>query len=311
MASSIITTDGAASGAAAGPGGVYIMSIANTISSKQSLLIIPIVKFFNIPENLMYLIRVLNSEVFGTKTQSSGSPISLRLIDWFVTNYCKKNNVMYNLADYRRKNVDGGDSSSATANSFDNYFFVHDNYKSQLKECSKKHFDPFCRRNRVRFYYKPNAYFKTTVGQLNFFKWALENHVIDYIRENLDAVEKDMNDCIVIAPSVPSEKKIEKNTKKRTTSESDRLAEPSRSSHTMASGAGGSAASGGSSATNATLNASAMAAAATQLNPIIAELTPKTKSQKKTSSRQKRKELSSSANKSFTKYSIPTTITFD
>ena len=263
MASSIITNDGAATGVATGQstGGVYIMSIANTISSKQSLLIIPIVKFFNVPENLLYLIRVLNSEVFGTKTQTSASPISLRLIDWFVTNYCKKNNVMYNLEDYRRKKVDSNTGANGgAANSFDNYFFVHDNYKSQLKECSKKHFDPFCRRNRVRFYYKPNAYFKTTVGQLNFFKWALENHVIDYIRENLDAVEKDMNDCIVIAPSVPSEKKIEKNTKKRTTSESDRLAEPSRSSytmasdrlaepsrssHTMASGAGGSAASGG------------------------------------------------------------------
>ena len=177
-------------------GGVYIMSIANTISSKQSLLIIPIVKFFNIPDNLLYLIRVLNSEVFGTKSQTSGSPISLRLIDWFVTNYCKKNNTMYNIADYKnkkRENTSNG-TDVATTNSFDNYFFVHDNYKSQLKECSKKHFDPFCRRNRVRFYYKPNAYFKTTVGQLNFFKWALEHHVIDYIRENLDAIEKDMND---------------------------------------------------------------------------------------------------------------------
>ena len=264
-------------------GGVYIMSIANTISSKQSLLIIPIVKFFNIPDNLLYLIRVLNSEVFGTKSQTSGSPISLRLIDWFVTNYCKKNNTMYNIADYKNKKKENTITATevVTTNSFDNYFFVHDNYKSQLKECSKKHFDPFCRRNRVRFYYKPNAYFKTTVGQLNFFKWALENHVIDYIRENLDAIEKDMNDCIVIAPASSEQRKLEKNTRKRTTSES------------------------------AIVKTNTPAVAVPPINPIIAELAPKTKSQKKTSSRQKRKELSSSANKSFTKYSIPTTITFN
>ena len=189
---------------------------------------------------------------------------------------------MYNIADYKnkkRENTSNG-TDVATTNSFDNYFFVHDNYKSQLKECSKKHFDPFCRRNRVRFYYKPNAYFKTTVGQLNFFKWALEHHVIDYIRENLDAIEKDMNDCIVIAPASSEQRKLEKNTRKRTTSES------------------------ASVNTVAKINTP-------PVNPIIAELAPKTKSQKKTSSRQKRKELSSSANKSFTKYSIPTTITFN
>lgn len=272
---------------------VYIMSIANTISSKQSLLIIPIVKFFNIPENLIYLIRVLNSEVFGTKTQKSGSPISLRLIDWFVTNYCKKNNIMYNIADYRKKdNI----AETERPSSFENFFFVHDNYKSQLKECSKKHFDPFCRRNRVRFYYKPNAYFKTTVGQLNFFKWALEHHIIDYIREHLDEIEKDMNDSIIITPPVSVEKKIEKATKKRTTSESGSVA-------------GANSGAGASNAVQAT--SSAAAAATAQINPILAELAPKTKSHKKTTSRQKRKELSSSANKSFTKYSIPTTLTFD
>jgi hypothetical protein len=28
---------------------------------------------------------------------------------------------------------------------------------------------------------------------LNFFKWALENKVIDYIEENYEVIEKDMN----------------------------------------------------------------------------------------------------------------------
>jgi hypothetical protein len=34
---------------------------------------------------------------------------------------------------------------------------------------------------------------ETTIGQLNFFKWAIENRIIDYITENYDMIELDMN----------------------------------------------------------------------------------------------------------------------
>ena len=34
---------------------------------------------------------------------------------------------------------------------------------------------------------------QTTIGQLNFFKWALENNILSYISEHLDEIEKDMN----------------------------------------------------------------------------------------------------------------------
>jgi hypothetical protein len=34
---------------------------------------------------------------------------------------------------------------------------------------------------------------ETTIGQLNFFKWALENNIVDYIKSNYDAIENDMN----------------------------------------------------------------------------------------------------------------------
>ena len=75
----------------------------------------------------------------------------------------------------------------------DNFILVHNNYKGQLKAYSKKNFDPFCRRNRIRFYYDDNKYFITTVGQLNFFKWALENNIINYIQKHIKDVENDMN----------------------------------------------------------------------------------------------------------------------
>ena len=222
--------------------GVYIKATTK-ISNKQSLLIIPIIKFFNNRNNLNILIQLLNGESFGSKKQSSTSPISLRLIDWFATNYCKKNNIMYNKNLY---NNQGGNDDN-----FNNFFFVHDNYKSQLKECSKKHFDPFCRRDRIRFYYEPNKYFDSTVGQLNFFKWAIENYIIDYIKDNLADIEKDMNDSMSLTITAKQYIKKKDNT--------DVLS----------------------------------------------------KTIKKTTSRQKRKELSCNANKSFTKYSIPTILTFD
>jgi hypothetical protein len=63
----------------------------------------------------------------------------------------------------------------------------------KLKAYSKKRFDPFCRWERISVPYKNDTSIETTIGQLNFFKWALENNVIDYIEENYEEIEKDMN----------------------------------------------------------------------------------------------------------------------
>ena len=52
---------------------------------------------------------------------------------------------------------------------------------------------------------------QTTIGQLNFFKWALENKILDYIRENLDDIEKDMNK----RNSTAKNKHVKKKTKTR------------------------------------------------------------------------------------------------
>ena len=191
---------------------ISIKSCKN-ITSKQALLIIPITKYFSNKKTLRKLITILK-----------GESISLRLIDWFVTNYCKKFNILYNLNDFKDKDIvlqapqvtpqatpqvtpqvtqqatpqtasHTTQQSSAPLNpqSFDNFILVHNNYKGQLKAYSKKNFDPFCRRNRIRFYYDDNKYFITTVGQLNFFKWALENYIINYIQSHIKDVENDMN----------------------------------------------------------------------------------------------------------------------
>jgi hypothetical protein len=106
------------------------------------------------------------------KTIVEGDDVSLRLIDWFVTNYCKKNNI-----EFQNKSTK---------------YNVYVDYRSQLKAFSKHNFDPFRRRDRIRYFYKDDSYILTTVGQLNFFKWAIENGIIDYIYSHRSLIEEDM-----------------------------------------------------------------------------------------------------------------------
>jgi len=74
-------------------------------------------------------------------------------------------------------------------------FNVFYSYKSQLKSFSKRNFDPFCRRNRVDFMCN-DVKVSTTIGQLNFFRWAINNLVVEYILMFYDDIENDMNESI-------------------------------------------------------------------------------------------------------------------
>lgn len=152
------------------------------ITGKQALLMIPITKFFTVKEHITQFLDIIEGR----------TKISLRLIDWFVTNYSKKNNTFYNINHYNTPVVKNKTKKKISSN-FDQYFNVFNNYKCQLKAYSKLHFDPFCRRTRISFYYQKDKSILTTVGQLNFFKWAIENGIIDYIKNNLDEIDADMN----------------------------------------------------------------------------------------------------------------------
>ena len=134
--------------------------------NKNDLLMDKINLFFKDEKNKNILIDILNNKF----------NISLRIIDWFVTNYCKKYNIFW-VEDNSR-------------------FVVYLNYKLQLKAYSKKFFDPFCRRDRIYFYYKDDTYLETTVGQLNFFKWIIEHNIINYIKNNYEDIEFDMQESI-------------------------------------------------------------------------------------------------------------------
>ena len=116
--------------------------------------------------------------------------ISLRIIDWFVTNYSKKNNIFYETY----KTPTGKMTFNSDGNELFKQINIYHAYKSQLKSYSKKKFDPFCRRDRLKFNCN-DMDIDTTLGQLNFFKWAIENMITDYILLNYQEIEYDMNLC--------------------------------------------------------------------------------------------------------------------
>ena len=113
--------------------------------------------------------------------------ISLRIIDWFVTNYSKKNNINYKIY----KNSKGNLTLDSNDEMFSNFNTFH-SYKSFLKSYHKSKFDPFCRKERLILSYNEKN-IETTIGQLNFFKWAIDNLVLDYIEQNYKEIEDDMN----------------------------------------------------------------------------------------------------------------------
>ena len=143
-------------------------TISGQYSTQNVLLMNKMMEFYNRDNNIEKILPIINGE----------SQISLRLIDWFVTNYSKKHYTILNLKDSFGK---------------DKRFKVYMDYKLRLKAYSKKRFDPFCRWERINIPYKNGTSIQTTLGQLNFFKWALENKIIDYIEENYQEIENDMN----------------------------------------------------------------------------------------------------------------------
>ncbi len=101
------------------------------------------------------------------------APLSLRIIDWFVTKFSRKNFVHYPL--------NGQD------------FLVYLSYKGQLKAYSKQYFDPNCRRERIMFKIPGQDQFMTTIGKLNFFRWALESKILDYIEAHEEEIRTGYN----------------------------------------------------------------------------------------------------------------------
>ena len=157
-----------------------------TQQTQNSLLLRNLTNFYDKDNNMDKMLSIINGE----------STISLRIVDWFATNYSKQYYITYDINDKNR-------------------FKVYVDYKLKLRAYSKKRFDPFCRWDRISIPYKDGQYIQTTIGQLNFFKWAIENNVIEYIRENYGDIEKDMNNRNSTSKRQQNVESVNKTRKKR------------------------------------------------------------------------------------------------
>jgi hypothetical protein len=133
------------------------------IECKPELVIASLQRFYAHHPEIDKVLIYLNGE----------APLSLRIIDWFVTKYSRKSFVRYPLNGQE--------------------FLVYLSYKGQLKAYSKQYFDPNCRRERIMFTIPNHEQFMTTIGKLNFFRWALESKILDYMEAHEEDIRKGYN----------------------------------------------------------------------------------------------------------------------
>ena len=109
--------------------------MATTCTTQNDLLLNNLLKFYKQDNNMERMLKIINGE----------SKISLRIVDWFATNYAKMNFTLYNL-----KNKNGEIER----------FKPYIDYKLKLKAYSKRRFDPFCRWDRINIPYTEEPQYK-------------------------------------------------------------------------------------------------------------------------------------------------------
>lgn len=176
---------------------------SSNMQGREDLLLVSLRSFYDVPNNAAILLDVLN--------QKKGLP-SLRILDWLITNYSRTRNVFHSATDAK------GNRRQMS---------ISTNYRLQLRAYSKRRFDPFCRRERILFpIVDPRAEVSapasrmapqdvtmpqearlqnvhegdatrvhelvTTVGQLNFFRWAISNDILGFAMAHREEIENDM-----------------------------------------------------------------------------------------------------------------------
>lgn len=138
--------------------------------NKHNELLLVMQKYFTY-ENIEKILPILNA--------SPDVPMTMTDINHFVVNYSRENNI--------HVNVNG------------KIIFINDNYKDHRSSNKKKFFDCFCREPKIDFRYIKNnkiCAIKTSVGQLNFYKWALEfpgdKNILELTKKHIVGIKKDI-----------------------------------------------------------------------------------------------------------------------
>lgn len=142
-------------------------------NNREKILFKSLNNFYRRGVSSEYIERMIN--IIERKSQ-----ISLRIFDWLVTQYSKRHTTI--------QLMKGGRAIE---------FNLKVDYKAQLKSYRKKYFDPFRRNEKERFIFFYSQHddklsVVTTLGQLNFFKWLIENNIIDFVEEHKDELIKEM-----------------------------------------------------------------------------------------------------------------------
>lgn len=148
----------------------------SNIETQKESLKKKLLKYYSDQNKLEIVSKLVNESTY------EGKKMSLRLIEWGISNYAKQHYVVYNLEQLNVKGV------TETVR-----FKLNDNYTTKLNGYHKHFFDPCCREERITIPYGENTFMETTLGQLNFFHWAIENKVLDFIKENYDDISEDMH----------------------------------------------------------------------------------------------------------------------
>ena len=149
------------------------------MNTQNEWLLSNLLEFYQNREYLETLKQIINREY----AINASKKLSIRIVNWFVTNYAKQHFTVYEIPIQTEKTSSHQETRR---------FFVWTSYKSTEDSYSKQMFDPYCRQQRILIPYDSDTRIETTVGQLHFFKWAIMNKVIDYIIQHYDSIEKDM-----------------------------------------------------------------------------------------------------------------------
>jgi hypothetical protein len=111
---------------------------------------------------------------------SKHSKFSVGLLNWFNVNYAKEYGIEYVIESMGRQRS----------------VYVWQSYNAALSGYKKEYFDPFARGKNCgkEIAIEHNGeIIHTTIRQLNYFRWAINNGVIDYVRKHVDQIYDDMN----------------------------------------------------------------------------------------------------------------------
>ena len=143
----------------------------------------PEIKQYRLQE-LYYFYPKKMISVFASLTDvvENNNGISLRIIDWLVTNYAKTYSVKYTIYN---------DDTVKIINVYQLYVMWRRNYKRIL-------FDPFRRNHKLYYIYKDRVC-NTTAAQVNFFFFLHEYELLKYILHNRQSIEQDQVQCLTKA----------------------------------------------------------------------------------------------------------------